>query len=118
MGQAICTLVSMGAEMEITFTGTLLREEVLGDPAEIESIFVSNGDIQKEIEAEAIVKGMGDSEGLRLLFWTDTPSGKYEELADIKTQKMSKGDETSYKAKIKAKEPRFKRSKKILQRHQ
>jgi hypothetical protein len=85
----------------------LLREEVLGDPAEIEYISVSNGDIGGEIEAEAIVKGMGDSEGLRLLFWTDTPSGKYEELADIKTQKMSKGDETSYKAKIKAKEEGF-----------
>jgi hypothetical protein len=82
----------------------LLRQEVLGDPAEIESIFVSNGDIGGEIEAEATVKGMRDSEGLKLVFWMDTPSGKYEELAEIKTRKLSKGEEASYKAKIKPKE--------------
>jgi hypothetical protein len=84
----------------------LLREEVLGDPAEIESIFVSNpyGNIGRELEVEAVVKGLGDSDGLRLSFWTDTPSGVYEELADIKTRKMSRGEETSYRAKIKAKE--------------
>jgi hypothetical protein len=84
----------------------LIREEVLGDPAEIESIFVSNpyGNIGRELEVEAVVKGLGDSDGLRLSFWTDTPSGIYEELADIKTRKMSRGEETSYKAKIKPKE--------------
>jgi hypothetical protein len=84
----------------------LLREEVLVDPAEIESIFVSNpyGNIGRELEIEAVVKGLGDSDGLRLSFWTDTPSGVYEELADIKTRKMSRGEETSYRAKIKAKE--------------
>jgi hypothetical protein len=84
----------------------LLREGVLGDPAEIESIFVSNpyGNIGRELEIEAVVKGLGDSEGLRLLFWTDTPSGEFEELADLKTRKLSKGDEASYKGKIKPKE--------------
>ena len=84
----------------------LIREEVLGDPAEIESIFVSNpyGNIGRELEVEAVVKGLGDSDGLRLAFWTDTPSGMYEELADIRTRKMSRGEETSYKAKIKPKE--------------
>ena len=76
----------------------LLREEVLGDPAEIEYISVTNGDIGGEIEAEAIVKGMRDSEGLKLVFWTDTPSGKYEEIQEIKTRKLSKGEEASYKA--------------------
>jgi hypothetical protein len=67
-------------------------EEVLGDPAEIESIFVSNGDIGGKIEAEATVKGMRDSEGLKLAFWMDIPSGKYEELTEIKTRKLSKGE--------------------------
>ena len=87
----------------------LLREEVLGDPAEIESIFVSNpyGNIGRELEAETVVKRLGDSDGLRLSFWTDTPSGVYEELADIKTRKMSRGEETSYRAKIKAKEEEY-----------
>jgi hypothetical protein len=82
----------------------LLREEVLGrGSAEIEYISVTNGDIGGEIEAEAIVKGMRDSEGLKLVFWTDTPSGKYEEIQEIKTRKLSKGEEASYKAKISTK---------------
>jgi hypothetical protein len=60
--------------------------------------------IGRELEVEAVVKGLGDSDGLRLAFWTDTPSGMYEDLADIRTRKMSRGEETSYKAKIKPKE--------------
>jgi hypothetical protein len=84
----------------------LLREEILGDPAEIERIFVSNpyGNIGRELEVEAVIKGLGDSDGLNLAFWTDTPSGEYEEIADMKTRRMSKGDEASYKAKVKPKE--------------
>ena len=68
---------------------------------------VTNGDIGGEIEAEAIVKGMRDSEGLKLVFWMDTPSGKYEDIEEIKTRKLSKGEEASYKAKIKPKEEGF-----------
>ena len=85
----------------------MLREEVLRDPAEIEYISVTNGDIGGEIEVEAIVKGMRDSEGLKLVFWMDKPSGKYEEIQEIKTRKLSKGEEASYKAKIKPKKEGF-----------
>jgi uncharacterized membrane protein len=83
-----------------------IREEVLGVPAELESILVSNpyGTIGRELDVEATVKGMGNSDGLRLEFWTDTPSGKYEELAEIKTKKISRGEEASYIAKITPKE--------------
>jgi hypothetical protein len=38
------------------------------------------------------------------VFWTDTPSGKYEELAEIKTKKLSRGEEESYTANIIPKE--------------
>jgi hypothetical protein len=84
----------------------LLREQVLGDPAEIESIFVSNpyGNIERELDVEAVIKGLGDSEGLKLLFWTDTPSGVYEDIADMKTDELSKGEEATYTGKIKPKE--------------
>jgi uncharacterized membrane protein len=83
-----------------------MREEVLGEPAELESLFVSNpyGMIGRELEVEATIKGLMDSEGLTLEFWTDTPSGKYEKLAEIKTKKLSRGEETSYTAKITPKE--------------
>jgi hypothetical protein len=83
-----------------------IREEVLGAPAELESILVSNpyGTIGKELDVDATVKSLDDSEGLRLEFWTNTPSGKYEELAEIKTKKLSRGEEVSYTAKITPKE--------------
>ena len=83
-----------------------IREQVLGDVAELEGILVSNsyGAIGKELEIEATVKGLDNSEGLRLVFWTDTPSGKYEELAEIKTKKLSRGEEVSYTANITPKE--------------
>jgi len=37
---------------------------------------------------------------LDLQFWADTPSGEHQELAEIKTKKLSPGEEVSYTAKI------------------
>lgn len=83
-----------------------IREQVHGEAAELEGILVSNtyGVIGRELEVEATVKGFGNSSGLDLRFWADTPSGNYEELADIKTKSLSNGEEASYTAKIKPKE--------------
>jgi hypothetical protein len=83
-----------------------IREQVHGDVAELESILVSipYGTIGRELEIEAIVKGLGNSDGLDLEFWVDTPSGKYEELAKIKTKKLSRGEEASYTTRITPKE--------------
>jgi hypothetical protein len=77
-----------------------------GGNSEIERVFVSSpySNIGGELEVEAVVKGLGNSNGLGLEFWAETPSGKFEELADMKTRKMSRGDETVYKAKLKPKE--------------
>lgn len=83
-----------------------IRQQVLGEVAELEGILVSNpyGIIGRELEAEATIKGLGNSDELDLTFWMDTPSGKYEELAEIKTKKLSRGEEISYTAKITPKE--------------
>jgi hypothetical protein len=83
-----------------------IREQVLGEIAELEGILVSNpyGIIGRELEAEATIKGLGSSDGLDLQFWADTPSGEHEELAEIKTKKLSRGEEVSYTAKITPKE--------------
>ncbi|SRR5438034_1675972 len=83
-----------------------IHEEVIGEVAELESILVSNpyGTMGRELDVEATVKGLGDSFGLNLHFWADTPSGKYEELAEIKTKKLSRGEEASYTTKITPKE--------------
>ena len=69
-----------------------IRIEVTGELAELESMFVSShyGTIGNELEVEATVRGIGNTEGLILEFWADTPSGKYEELAKIKTKNYSK----------------------------
>ena len=58
-----------------------IREQVYGEVAEL-GILVSTsyGIIGRELEVEATVKGFGNSAGLDLRFWTDTPSGNYEEL--------------------------------------
>jgi len=83
-----------------------IRQQVVGEVAELESILVSNpyGTIGRELEVEATVKGLGNSDGLDLHFWADTPSGKYEELAEIKTKKLSSGEEASYTTNITPKE--------------
>jgi hypothetical protein len=83
-----------------------IRIEVIGELAELESIFVSSpyGTIGRELEVEATIRGIGNTEGLTLELWADTPSGKYEELAKIKTKKLCYGEEASYAAKITPKE--------------
>ena len=60
----------------------------------------SYGIIGRELGIEATVKGFGNSDGLDLRFWADTPSGNYEELAEIKTKSLSNGEEASYTVKI------------------
>ena len=74
--------------------------------AELEGILVSNtyGVIGRELEAEATIKGLDNSNGLDLQFWVDTPSGEHEEIAEIKTKKLSPGEEASYTAKVTPKE--------------
>ena len=83
-----------------------IRNKVLGEVAELEGILVSNtyGVIGRELEAEATIKGLVNSNGLDLQFSVDTPSGEHEELLEIKTKKLSPGEEASYTTKITPKE--------------
>jgi hypothetical protein len=69
-------------------------------------ILLSNtyGTIGRELQVEATIMGLGNSDGLDLEFWADTPSGKYKELAKIKTKSLSPGEEASYTVKITPKE--------------
>ena len=83
-----------------------IREQVFGNVAGLERVLMSNshGIIGRELEVEATIKGLGNTEGLDLHFWLDTPSGIYEELAQVKTKNLSIGEEASYTAKITPKE--------------
>ena len=83
----------------------LLKEVVLGDDVEIETILVSNpyGSVGKELDVEAVLVGLGDSQGLGLSFWADTPSHEYEEIENMKTRRLSNGEAT-YSTEMKPKE--------------
>jgi hypothetical protein len=83
-----------------------IRKKVFGEVAELEGILVSNtyGVVGRELVAQATIKALGDSDGLDLEFWADTPSGEHEELAEIKTKKLSPGEKASYTTKITPKE--------------
>ena len=79
-----------------------IRKKVLGEVAELKSVLVSNpyGIIGRELDIEATVKGLSNSDGL------DLYSGQIHLLqimkisAKIKTKKLSSGEEASYVTKI------------------
>jgi hypothetical protein len=60
--------------------------------------------IGKTLSAEATIKGLKKSKGLKLQFWVETPSGKFEEQATIDTKELSVGEEARYSAEFTPKE--------------
>jgi len=60
--------------------------------------------IGKTLSAEATIKGLRKSTGLKLEFWVETPSGKFEEQATIEIKELSVGEEARYSAEFTPKE--------------
>jgi hypothetical protein len=60
--------------------------------------------IGKTISAEATIKGLQKSTGLKLEFWVEPPSGKFEEQATIDIKELSVGEEARYSAEFTPKE--------------
>ena len=60
--------------------------------------------IGKTLSAEATVKGLRKGTGLKLEFWVETPSGKFEEQAKIDIKELSAGEEARYTAEFTPKE--------------
>ena len=56
--------------------------------------------IGKAISAEAAIKGLRKGTGLKLEFWVETPSGKFEEQAKINIKELSAGEEARYSAEF------------------
>ncbi len=54
----------------------------------------------ERVRCEATVRGLGQSEGLKLEFWADTPGGEFEELAIVETKSLSPGEEATYSAEV------------------
>ncbi len=77
------------------------------EKAELERILVLSHPyttIGKTLSAEATIKGLSKSTGLRLEFWVETPSGKIEEQAKMDLKELSAGEEARYTAEFTPKE--------------
>jgi len=77
------------------------------EKAYLESLLVLSNPyttIGKTLSAEATVKGLRKSSGLRLEFWVDPPAGKFEEQAKIDIKELSVGEEARYTAEFTPKE--------------
>jgi len=60
--------------------------------------------IGETLSAEATIKGLRKITGLKLEFWVETPSGKFEEQATIDIKDLSVGEEARYSAEFTPKE--------------
>ncbi len=88
---------------ESSWTYLRLSEE----KAEIERLLVLSNPyttIGKTISAEATIKGLRESAGLKLEFWVETPSGKNEQQAAIDIKDLPVGEEAMYSAQFTPKE--------------
>ena len=77
------------------------------EKAYLESLLVLSNPyttIGKTLSAEATVKGLRKSSGMRLEFWVETPSGKNEQQAKIDIKELSVGEEARYTAEFTPKE--------------
>jgi hypothetical protein len=56
--------------------------------------------IGKTLSAEATVKGLRKGVGLKVEFWVETPSGKFEEQAKVDIKELSTAEEARYTAEF------------------
>jgi hypothetical protein len=80
---------------------------VIEEKAEIERLVVLSHPyttIGETLSAEATIKGLRKSTGLKLEFWVETPSGKFEEQATMDIKELSVGEEARYSAEFTPKE--------------
>jgi hypothetical protein len=80
---------------------------VSDEKAEIGSLLVLSNPyttIGKTISAEATIRGLRKSMGLKLEFWVESPSGKNEQQATIDIKDLPVGEEARYSAEFTPKE--------------
>jgi len=72
---------------------------VTDQPADLRSMFVMTEPyppLEETLKCEANIVGLEKTGELDLEFWADTPSGRFEQLGEIKTKSLTAGEETSY----------------------
>ncbi|MDD1673016.1 MAG: hypothetical protein LUO93_11460, partial [Methanomicrobiales archaeon] len=101
--------VSANGSAEVYATVRITKEEeivwwesgwtriyVIEEKADLERLLVLShpySSIGKTLSAEATVKGLKKSTGLKLEFWVEPPSGKSEKQAEINMKELSVGEE-------------------------
>jgi hypothetical protein len=81
--------------------------KLITEKAEIGSLLVLSNPytgIGKTISAEATIKGLEKSTGLKLEFWVENPSGKNELQAATEIKDLPVGEEARYSAEFTPKE--------------
>lgn len=76
---------------------------VIEEKAEISRLLVLSHPyttIGETLQVEATIKGLGKITGLKLEFWVEPPSGKFEEQATIDIKELSVGEEARYSAEF------------------
>ncbi|MDQ1280825.1 MAG: hypothetical protein QG670_2088, partial [Thermoproteota archaeon] len=84
---------------------TILK--VSEEKAEIRRLLVLSNPytaIGETISAEATIKGLKESTGLKLEFWVEPPTGKSEQQASIDIKDLPVGEEARYTAEFTPKE--------------
>jgi len=81
--------------------------KISGEKAEIGHLLVLSNPytpIGKTISAEATIKGLKTSTGLKLEIWVEPPTGRSEEQATIEIKDLPVGEEARYTAEFTPKE--------------
>ncbi len=103
----IATIKARRAGGYFTWESGWTNIKLSGEKAEIRRLLVLSNPytaIGKTISAEATIKGLRESTGLKLEFWVEPPSGKSEEQATIDIKDLPVGEEARYTAEFTPKE--------------
>jgi hypothetical protein len=97
------TIKALRAGRYFTWESGWTNLKISGEKAEIGRLLVLSNPytaIGKTISAEATIKGLNESTGLKLEFWVEPPSGKSEEQATIEIKDLPVGEEARYTAEF------------------
>jgi len=101
------TVKARGAQRQFTWESGRTNIKLSDAKAEIGHLLVLSNPytrIGRTISAEATIKGLRESTGLKLEFWVEPPKGKFEEQATIDIKDLSVGEEARYTAEFTPKE--------------
>ena len=101
------TISALGDDKYFLWESGWTHISVIDEKAEIGRLVVLSHPyttIGETLSVEATIKGLREVTGLKLEFWVENPSGKFEEQATIDIKELSVGEEARYSAEFTPKE--------------